>query len=107
MAAKEAEEIARKAKEALAFYEQRQQSEGAAMRSEVEQLKAELDASKLQVKAEQARADAIEKQWIAEAAQRRQLHNKLQDMVGNLRVSCRIRPLTAAERRPMPRKWSR
>ena len=99
LAAKEAEETARKAKEALAFYEQRQQSEGAAMRSEVEQLKAELDASKLQVKAEQARADAIEKQWIAEAAQRRQLHNKLQDMVGNLRVSCRIRPLTAAERK--------
>ena len=45
--------------------EQEQQNEGAAMRSEVERLKEELNASKLQLKAEQTRADAIEKQWIA------------------------------------------
>ena len=96
--AKEAEEAARRAQANLAEWERKQKSEGAAMRTEVEQLKAELDASKLQLQAEQTRADAIEKQWIAEATQRRQLHNKLQDMVGSLRVSCRVRPITSAER---------
>ena len=40
----------------------------------------------------------MEQQWVVEVHERRALHNKLQDMVGNLRVLCRVRPFTKAER---------
>jgi len=47
--------------------------------------------------AAKAKAEEMERFWIEEVRERRLLHNKLQDMVGNLRVACRVRPHTKAE----------
>ncbi|MAD20401.1 MAG: hypothetical protein CMJ52_09585 [Planctomycetaceae bacterium] len=43
------------------------------------------------------RAIEFEKQWVAESKMRKELHNQLEEMVGNLRVYCRVRPLLPAE----------
>ena len=43
------------------------------------------------------RAVEFEKQWVSESNLRKVLHNQLEEMVGNLRVYCRIRPASAAE----------
>ena len=55
----------------------------------------------LQVQADTDRAHAKqwEQRWYVESRRRRDLHNQLQDMVGALRVGCRIRPLTDAEKK--------
>ena len=37
------------------------------------------------------KAKQMEGQWVAEMTKRRELHNQLQDMVGSLRVACRVR----------------
>jgi kinesin family protein C2/C3 len=39
----------------------------------------------------------MEGQWVAEMTKRRELHNQLQDMVGSLRVACRVRPIKGDE----------
>ena len=39
------------------------------------------------------KAKQMEGQWVAEMTKRRELHNQLQDMVGSLRVACRVRPI--------------
>ena len=43
------------------------------------------------------RAIEFEKQWVAESKLRKELHNQLEEMVGNLRVYCRVRPASKAE----------
>ena len=45
----------------------------------------------------QERAAEFERQWIAESKLRKELHNTLQEIVGNLRVYCRIRPPVMGE----------
>ena len=44
------------------------------------------------------RAVEFEKQWVSESKLRKELHNQLEEMVGNLRVYCRVRPASKAER---------
>ena len=44
------------------------------------------------------RAIEFEKQWVSESKLRKELHNQLEEMVGNLRVYCRVRPASKAER---------
>ena len=43
--------------------------------------------------AAEMKAKQMEGQWVAEMTKRRELHNQLQDMVGSLRVACRVRPI--------------
>ena len=43
------------------------------------------------------KAKQMEGQWVAEMTKRRELHNQLQDMVGSLRVACRVRPIKGDE----------
>jgi len=43
------------------------------------------------------RAVEFEKQWVSESKQRKELHNQLEEMVGNLRVYARVRPAAASE----------
>jgi len=43
------------------------------------------------------RAVEFEKQWVAESKLRKELHNQLEEMVGNLRVYCRVRPASKTE----------
>jgi len=43
------------------------------------------------------RAIEFEKQWVSESKLRKELHNQLEEMVGNLRVYCRVRPASKAE----------
>ena len=43
------------------------------------------------------RASEFEKQWVAESKLRKDLHNQLQELVGNLRVYCRVRPALPSE----------
>ena len=43
------------------------------------------------------RAVEFEKQWVSESKLRKELHNELEEMVGNLRVYCRVRPASKAE----------
>jgi len=50
------------------------------------------------LKSAQAKADTLERSYAAEVIERRALHNQLQDMIGSLRVACRVRPLTKSER---------
>ena len=38
--------------------------------------------------------------FLAEANERRKLHNLVQELRGNIRVYCRVRPLLARERGP-------
>jgi len=44
------------------------------------------------------RAVEFEKQWVSESKLRKELHNQLEEMVGNLRVYCRIRPASNKEK---------
>ena len=69
------------------------------MKDEMDKLTAERDEataaiqdSALQLRAAEMHAKQIEGQWMAEAMKRKELHNQLQDMVGSLRVACRVRP---------------
>jgi len=47
------------------------------------------------------RAVEFEKQWVAESKLRKDLHNQLEEMVGNLRVYCRVRPPNSREKEGM------
>jgi len=44
------------------------------------------------------RAVEFEKQWVNESKLRKDLHNQLEEMVGNLRVYCRVRPAKGVEK---------
>jgi len=55
------------------------------------------DATRKQKEAEE-RGTEFEKQWVAESKLRKELHNQLEEMVGNLRVYCRVRPAKASEK---------
>jgi len=55
------------------------------------------ETSRKQKEAEE-RAIEFEKQWVSESKLRKELHNTLEEMVGNLRVYCRIRPASAKEK---------
>ena len=66
---------------------------------DVQRMVEEVKLAKMQKGAEDARAKAMEEKWIAEQRERRELHNKLMDAVGALRVACRVRPLTSAEKK--------
>ena len=52
--------------------------------------------SRKQKEAEE-RAIEFEKQWVAESKQRKELHNQREELVGNLRVYCRVRPASSKE----------
>ena len=43
------------------------------------------------------RVSEFERQWVAESKLRKELHNQLQELVGNLRVYCRVRPGLSSE----------
>mgnify|MGYP002260743635 CR=1 FL=1 len=60
------------------------------------------DATAEQQKEAQERATEFERQWIAESKMRKDLHNKLQELVGNLRVYCRIRPVVRGPEENIP-----
>ena len=55
------------------------------------------DTNRKQKEAEE-RAVEFEKQWVAESKLRKELHNQLEEMVGNLRVYCRVRPASKSEK---------
>ena len=99
VAAREAEERAQKAQERAEAREKEAAKGYEGMKEEMEKLAAERDQATaaiedqaLQLRAAEMRATQIEGQWMAEAMKRRELHNQLQDMVGSLRVACRVRP---------------
>ena len=54
------------------------------------------DTNRKQKEAEE-RAVEFERQWVAESKLRKDLHNQLEEMVGNLRVYCRVRPASKSE----------
>ncbi len=60
--------------------------------------KKDLVACSLLTAALRARYYRVEEQFHTEAQQRRKLHNKLQDLAGNIRVYARIRPLLPFEK---------
>ena len=49
------------------------------------------------MKEAEERGIEFEKQWVAESKLRKELHNQLEEMVGNLRVYCRVRPASKTE----------
>lgn len=65
--------------------------------AEQSQTKMQLTASYLLMAALRSRCNRAEELYIAEAQQRRTLHNKLQDAAGNIRVYARVRPLLPFE----------
>ena len=58
------------------------------------------DTSRKQKEADE-RAVEFEKQWVSESKLRKDLHNQLEEMVGNLRVYCRVRPPNSREKEGM------
>ena len=102
-AAREAEARAEKAVERAEAREKEAAKGYEGMKEEMDKLTAERDEataaiqdSALQLRAAEMRAKQIEGQWMAEAMKRKELHNQLQDMVGSLRVACRVRPFKDA-----------
>ena len=58
----------------------------------LEQLGGEQADTNRKTKEADERAVEFEKQWVAESKLRKELHNQLEELVGNLRVYCRVRP---------------
>ena len=67
--------------------------------AELERVREEYQNSKDASKAAAAKAREMEHQWIAESAKRKELHNKMMDMVGALRVGVRVRPVSKGEKK--------
>jgi len=66
---------------------------------QLEAAKKELTAdAEAKVKVAQAQAEEFKELYTEEAAQRRGLHNKLMDVMGNIRVICRIRPVLPTDK---------
>jgi len=82
---------------------ERKQIEGEAkelnsqMQGEISRLKAEMAEITTKHKESSERASEFERQWVAESKMRKDMHNQLQEMVGNLRVYCRVRPASTSE----------
>ena len=61
-------------------------------------LKGEQAETNRKQKEAEERAVEFEKQWVSESKLRKELHNQLEEMVGNLRVYCRVRPASSSEK---------
>ena len=61
-------------------------------------LTGENDETRRKQKEAEESAVEFEKQWVNESKLRKELHNQLEEMVGNLRVYCRLRPAKAVEK---------
>lgn len=94
----EAREVALQARlaevqQARAKLEKEAAEEKARVEGEVARMEGEaVEVSKRRKEAVERTAE-LERQWVAEASLRKSLHNQLQELVGNLRVFCRVRPL--------------
>ncbi|KAJ1622676.1 P-loop containing nucleoside triphosphate hydrolase protein [Pavlovales sp. CCMP2436] len=60
-------------------------------------VKQELEIAGQLLLAAEARADEFARKYVSEFFLRKKLHNQLQEMLGNLRVYCRVRPPSAHE----------
>ena len=80
------------------------EKEAAEERSRFEQLIAGLTGENNETRRKQTEAEErgleFEKQWVNESKLRKELHNQLEEMVGNLRVYCRLRPPKTSEKEP-------
>ena len=70
--------------------------EGSARRMQLDRMQSEHTECARKQKEAAERAAEFEKQYVQEAKLRKDLHNQLQELVGNLRVYCRVRPLVGA-----------
>ena len=62
-------------------------------RQQVFGLKDDIDSLKLEIKDRESRISVVEGQLLEAEYVRRQLHNQVQELRGNVRVFCRVRPL--------------
>merc|ERR1719181_2732154 len=67
------------------------------MAQQLETMQAELAERTRKQKEAGERASEFEKQWVSESKLRKDLHNQLEELVGNLRVYCRVRPPSKTE----------
>ncbi|XP_072193467.1 uncharacterized protein [Excalfactoria chinensis] len=75
----------------------RVESQGCRMREQEESYGAEVAQLRSQSQSQQQRLQEMEKQQHLMEMDRRRLHNMVQELKGNIRVFCRVRPLLAAE----------
>jgi kinesin family member C2/C3 len=78
------------------------EKEASAEKARFEQLIAGLTGENEETRRKQKEAEErgveFEKQWVSESKLRKELHNQLEEMVGNLRVYCRVRPAKGDEK---------
>ena len=78
------------------------EKDAAEEKARFEQLTSQMSNDKEEAMAKSKEADEraieFEKQWVAESKLRKELHNQLEEMVGNLRVYCRVRPASKTEK---------
>lgn len=76
---------------------QRVESQAMTLRQQQEQYEAELGRLRTQNQNQNQRLQEMEEQQHQWEMERRRLHNMVQELKGNIRVFCRVRPLLAAE----------